>query len=61
MNLQGAAFSNAFINSGDCKLLQDEYVQKFKEYASKNDNKVKLLTFDDIVNVINKLKLSEAL
>ena len=43
------------------KLLQDEYVQKFKEYASKIDNRVKLLTLEDIVNVINKLKLSEAL
>ena len=42
-------------------MLQDEYVQKFKEYASKNDNRVKLLTLDEIVNDINKLKLNEAL
>ena len=25
----GAAFSNAFINSGDNKLLRDEYIQQF--------------------------------
>ena len=30
-----AAFSNAFINSADNKLLRDEYLQIFKEYASK--------------------------
>ena len=47
------AFSNAFINVGGNKLLKGEYVQKFKEHASKNDNMVKLLTLDDIFNVIN--------
>ena len=49
----GAAFSNAFINSGDNNLLQNEYEQKFKEYASKNDNRVKLLTLDDILSMLS--------
>ena len=40
-----AAFSTAFINLADKKLLQMEYVQKYKKYAFKNDNTVKLLVF----------------
>ena len=35
--------------------------KNLKKYASKNDKKVKLITLDDFVNVIDMLKLNEAL